>query len=63
VRLQDSLFKIWLRAYPDDSRKVCCEVCNNTVQIIAKHVDFKGMLVAKSTLARSKNLLCGSKRE
>jgi len=49
---------IWLGVYPADSRKACCEVCNNTEQIIAKHVNFKGMLGAKSTQTRSKNLLC-----
>ena len=39
---------IWLGVYPADSRKACCEVCNNTVQILAKHVNFKVMLVAKA---------------
>ena len=57
VRLQDSL-NIWLGVYHADSRKACCEVCNNTEQIIAKHVNFKGMLGAKGTQTRSKNLLC-----
>jgi len=36
VRLQDSVFKIWLGTYSVDSRKACCEVFNNTEQIIAK---------------------------
>jgi len=49
---------IWLGVYRADSRKACCEVCNNTEQIIAKRVNFKGMLGAKSTQTRSKNLLC-----
>jgi len=63
VRLQDSVFDIWLGVYPADSRKASCEVCNNTVQIIAKHVNSKGMLVAKSTQTRSKILLCSPKCE
>ena len=61
--LQDSVFKIWLGAYPAGSRKACCEVCNNTVQIIAQHVHFKGMLVAKSTQTSSNNLLSAPKCE
>jgi len=32
---------ICLGVYPADSRKACCEVCNNSEQIIAKHVNFK----------------------
>jgi len=61
--LQDSVFKIWLGAYPADSRKACCEVCNNaiTVHIKAKHVNFKGMLAAKTTQTRSKRFLCAPK--
>jgi len=61
--LQDSVFKIWLGAYSVDSRKACCEVFNNTEQIIAKHVNFKRMLLAKSTQTMSKNLLCAPKCE
>jgi len=63
VRLQDSVFNIWVAVYPADSRKAFCEVCNNTVQITAKHVNCKGMLVAKSIQTRSKKLLCSPQCE
>ena len=46
VWLQDSIFNIWLDVYPVDSRKACCEVCNNTVQTIAEL--FSQMWVAQS---------------